>query len=193
VFDCASSTALDLVGPRAIIAGPTTHDGTSAASPQRGHHKKELAMAKAIPEGLHSVTPALCVDGAAEAIEFYKKAFGAEERMRAPDPSGKKIWHADFRIGNSVVFINDTFPEMGGGPNKTRLWIYTENVDALFKRATDAGCQVKMPLGDMFWGDRMGVLVDKWGNEWSLAQHVKDMTPAEMKAAQDAFVASMKK
>lgn len=148
-------------------------------------------MAKPIPNGLHTITAQLTVEGAAEAIELYKKAFGAEERMRAPDPSGKKIWHAEFRIGDSVVFINDAFPEMGGGANKTRLWVYADGVDTWFKRAVDAGCTVKMPVADMFWGDRMGVVVDKWGNEWTLAQHVKDMTPDEMKKAQDAFVASM--
>ena len=144
-----------------------------------------------VPQGLHTVTAALTIDGAADAIEFYKKAFGAEEVIRAPDPSGRKIWHAAIRIGDSQIFVNDTFPEMGGGAGKARLWIYVENVDALYKRATDAGVTVKMPLGDMFWGDRIGTVVDKWGNEWTLGQHIKDMTPAEMKVAQDAFVASM--
>jgi PhnB protein len=152
-----------------------------------------MSKVKAVPEGLHTVTAALAVDGASEAIEFYKKAFGAEEVMRAPDPSGKKIWHAQIRIGDSQVFVNDVFPEMGGSANITRLWIYVENVDSLFKRATDAGATVKWPLNDMFWGDRIGCVVDKWGNEWSLAQHVKDQTPEEMKKAQDAFVAGTKK
>jgi uncharacterized glyoxalase superfamily protein PhnB len=150
-------------------------------------------MAKAIPEGLRSVTPALAVDGCAEAIEFYKKAFGAEEVMRAPDPSGKKIWHAAIRIGDSQIFLNDVFPEMGARATSSSLWIYSEQVDTLFKRATQAGCQVVMPLGDMFWGDRMGVVVDRWGNKWSLAQHMRDLSPAEMKKAQDDFVAKMKK
>jgi uncharacterized glyoxalase superfamily protein PhnB len=150
-------------------------------------------MAKAIPDGLRSITPALNVDGAAEAIEFYKKAFGAEEVMRAPDPSGKKIWHAAIRIGDSQIFVNDVFPEMGANPSHSSLWIYTEKVDALWKRATDAGCQVAMPIGDMFWGDRMGVVLDRWGIKWTLAQHMKDLTPAELKKAQDDFVAKMKK
>jgi len=150
-----------------------------------------MSKVRAVPEGLHTVTAALTIDGAAEAIEFYKRALGAEEVMRAADPSGKKIWHAQIRIGDSQVFVNDAFPEMGGGANKTRLWIYVENVDSLYKRATDAGATVKMPLADMFWGDRIGTVVDKWGNEWSLAQHIKDMTPDEMKKAQDAFVAGM--
>jgi PhnB protein len=149
-------------------------------------------MIKAIPEGLHSVTPALAIAGAAEAIELYKKAFGAVEKFRAPDPSGQKIWHAELRIGDSVVFVNDAFPEMGSGPTKTSLWLYSEDVDAAFKRATDAGVEVRMPLGDMFWGDRMGTVVDHWGNQWTLAQHKQDLTPEQMKKAEQEFVASMK-
>jgi PhnB protein len=152
-----------------------------------------MSKVKAIPEGLHTVTAQLTVDGASEAIEFYKRAFGAEELARAPDPSGKKIWHAEIRIGDSQLFINDAFPEMGGPANKTRLWLYSESVDALFKRAADAGATIKMPPADMFWGDRMGMLSDPWGNEWTLAQRVKDMTPDEMQEAQAAFVAQMKK
>jgi PhnB protein len=145
---------------------------------------------KPIPDGLHSVTPQLSIDGAAEAIEFYKKAFGAEELDRAPDPSGKKIWHASIRIGNSVVFVNDTFPEMGaGGANPSSLWIYSDGVDAAFKRAVDAGAEVKMPLSDMFWGDRMGSLLDRWGNRWTLAQRTKDLSPADLKRAAAAAAA----
>ena len=150
-------------------------------------------MTRAIPEGLHTVTPSLTVDGAAEAIEFWTRAFGAVELMRAADPSGKKIWHATVRIGDSTVFVNDVFPEMGATQNQTRLWIYCDDVDAAFKRATDAGAQVRMPVADMFWGDRMGALTDRWDNQWTLAQHVKDLTPEEMKRAQDAAVAEMNK
>jgi PhnB protein len=150
-------------------------------------------MAKAIPEGLSTITPSLSVEGAAEAIEFYKKAFGAEEKMRAPDPSGKKIWHAHLRIGNSSFFINDTMPDMGAGPTTASLWIYTDGVDAAFDRAVKAGGKVTMPVADMFWGDRMGQLNDRWGNRWSIAQHIKDLTPAEMEKAQNAFIAEMAK
>ncbi|MBS2032398.1 MAG: VOC family protein [Deltaproteobacteria bacterium] len=150
-------------------------------------------MTKAIPDGMRSVTPQMNVDGAAEAIELYKKAFGAEEVSRALDPSGKKVWHAALRIGDSQVFINDVFPEMGSKPGQVSLWVYGENVDARFKRAVDAGCKVAMPLGDMFWGDRMGSLTDKWGNQWNLAQRVKDMTPAEMKKAGEEFAKSQKR
>ena len=150
-------------------------------------------MVKAIPDGMHTLTPQLTVDGADKAIDWYKQAFGAELLTRAPDPTGKKVWHASMKIGNSMFFINDAFPEMGGPAQMTSQWIYTENVDQLWKRAVDAGGKVMMPLADMFWGDRTGTLHDPFGNRWSLAQHTKDMTPAEMKQAQDAFVASQKK
>ena len=147
-------------------------------------------MPRPIPEGLRSVTPQLSVEGAAEAIAFYKKAFGAEEVSRAADPSGKKIWHAQIRIGDSSLFINATVPEMGSKPTPARLWIYTENVDALWKRANDAGgVKVTMPLADMFWGDRIGQIADRWGVEWCLAQRIKDLTPEQMQKAQDEFVA----
>jgi PhnB protein len=149
-------------------------------------------MTKPIPDGVRTLTPQLAVDGCAEAIEFYKRAFGAEEIHRAPDPSGKKIWHAQLKIGDSMLFVNDTFPEMGGTASKASTWIYTDNVDVAFKRAVDAGATVKMPLADMFWGDRLGQLVDPFGNKWNLAQHIKDMTPDEMKKAGDEFAAQMR-
>jgi uncharacterized glyoxalase superfamily protein PhnB len=148
-------------------------------------------MTKPIPEGLHTVTPALTVDGAAEAMAFCQAAFGAEERSRAMDPSGKKIWHAEVRIGDSVLFFNDTFPEMGATANTTRLWLYFPDVDAAFRRATAAGAKVVMPPADMFWGDRMGVLDDRWGNRWTLAQRVKDLTHEEMDRAGKEFAAEM--
>ncbi len=107
----------------------------------------------------------------------------AIEIDRAPDPSGKKIWHAQIRIGNSAIFVNDAFPDMGSIPNTASLWIYTDNVDAAFKRAVDAGGQVKMALADMFWGDRLGSLVDRWGNRWTLAQRIRDLTPDDMRRA----------
>jgi len=141
-------------------------------------------MVKPIPEGLHSITPNLAVDGAAEAIEFYKRAFGAEEVMRAPDPTG---------IGDSCFFVNDVSPEMGNKPTVCSLWVYAPNVDAAFERATKAGAKPAMPPQDMFWGDRMGAVVDRWGITWNLATHVKDLTPDQLKKAQDAAVAEMAK
>jgi uncharacterized glyoxalase superfamily protein PhnB len=150
-------------------------------------------MAKPIPEGLHSITPNLVVDGASEAIEFYKRAFGAEELMRAPDPTGKKVWHANLRIGDSCFFVNDTAPEMGATATPSSLWIYAPDVDAVFARATKAGGKPAMPPQDMFWGDRMATVIDKWGNRWNLATHIKDLTPDELKKAQDAFLAEAAK
>lgn len=151
-------------------------------------------MARGIPEGLHSVTPALTVEGCAEAIETWKKAFGAEEKIRAQDPSGKRIWHAAVQIGDSTIFCNDYFPEMmAGAPRQARLWIYLGDVDQAFQRAKGAGLKVVMEPADMFWGDRVGELHDRWGNQWLIAQHVKDLSPAEMKKAQDEFVAKTKK
>jgi uncharacterized glyoxalase superfamily protein PhnB len=148
-------------------------------------------MVNPIPDGLHTITPSLTVEGAAEAIEFYKRAFGAEERMRAPDPTGKKVWHAELRIGNSSFFVNDTAPEMGATPSFSSLWIYTADADAAFDRAAKAGAKVTMPMADMFWGDRVGMLVDRWNIKWTIAKKVKELTPTQLKAAQDAFVAQM--
>jgi len=154
-------------------------------------------MTHPIPKGYHSITAQLSVENAAAAIEFYKKAFGAEQLDFAPDPSGKKVWHAALRIGDSMIFVNDVFPEMGGtnlaGPSQSTQWLYVNDCDAVFKRAIDAGAKELMALNDTFWGDRMGHVVDPFGQKWTIATHKKDMTPEEMKAAADAFVASMKK
>ncbi len=136
-----------------------------------------MAKAKsAIPEGLHSVTPHLIFDNAAEAIDWYKKAFGAEERGRSIGPDGK-IMHAEIRIGNSVVYLNDA---MGGGRGPKAfggspigLWIYTQDADAMFNTAVTAGATVAPgPMGqmqDQFWGDRCGTLVDPAGYHWTIA------------------------
>jgi uncharacterized glyoxalase superfamily protein PhnB len=152
-----------------------------------------MAKVKAIPEGFHTVTAQLRLDDAAEAIELYRKAFGAEERVpRAMDPSGKKVWHAELKLGDSIVFVNDPAPEMGAPAKAANLWLYVEDVDAAFARATGAGMTAKMPPADMFWGDRMCQVSDRFGMEWNIASHVKDMTPDEMKKAEADFIASMK-
>jgi len=149
---------------------------------------------KFIPTGYHTITTQLSVEGAAAAIEFYKKAFGAEQVGEVSiDPSGKKVWHSALRIGDSLFFVNDVFPEMGGTKSESSMWVYVTDCDASFKRATDAGGKPTMPPAETFWGDRMGQLVDPFGQKWVIATHVKDMTPAEMKAAEQAFVANMKK
>jgi uncharacterized glyoxalase superfamily protein PhnB len=151
---------------------------------------------KRIPEGYHSVVPHLVVRGAAEAIDWYKKAFGATELGRSPGPGGK-LMHAVIQIGDSRVFLNDEFPGMGcGAPAKAgdtpvTIHIWTEDVDSLFKRATDAGAKVVMPVMDQFWGDRYGVLSDPYGHRWSMGSHMKDMTPEEMHKAGEAAFARM--
>ncbi len=150
-----------------------------------------MSKVKAIPEGFHTVTAEMAVEGCSEAIEFWKKAFGAEVVGQAMDHSGKKVMHAAIRIGDSIVFANDVFPEMGGKNWPAQMWLYVDNVDAWFKRAVDAGGKAMMPPMDMFWGDRFARVGDRWGNEWSIATHVKDMTPEEMKKAEQEFTAQM--
>jgi PhnB protein len=138
------------------------------------------------PRGYHSVTPSIMVKGAAEAIEFYKRAFGARERMRMAAPDGK-VMHAELTFGDSVVFLGDESPDMGGRSPQTlggatgSLHIYVPNVDAAVKRAVDAGARVTMPVADMFWGDRYGKVTDPFGHEWGLATHKEDLTPAQQK------------
>ena len=146
-----------------------------------------------IPAGYHSITAQLSLDGAEQAIEFYKKAFGAEVLDRALDPSGTKVWHAALRIGDSMLFVNDVFPEMGGEHSRSGLWLYVTDVDASFHRAVEAGAKGSQPPADMFWGDRMAHVVDPFGQKWALATRVKDMTPEEMKKAADDFIEQMKK
>ena len=141
---------------------------------------------KAIPEGYGSVTPHLVVRGAARAIEFYKRAFGAEEAMRMPSRDGQKVMHAELRIGDSLVFLNDEFPEMGArapeslGGTPVTLHLYVQDADAVFARAVAAGARPLMPLQDMFWGDRYGKLADPFGHEWAIATHKEDLTPEEI-------------
>ncbi len=140
---------------------------------------------KPIPEGYHTVTPHLVVDGAGEAIEFYKKAFGAEESFRMPSPDGK-VMHAEIRIGNSPIMLADEFPEYGSmgpksvGGSPVVVHLYVNDVDATVERAVKAGAKVTMPVMDMFWGDRYGKLEDPFGHKWSVATHTQDLTPDEI-------------
>jgi PhnB protein len=154
---------------------------------------------KAVPDGFHTVTPHLTVRDAHRALEFYQKAFGAEVLHVAPAPGGK-VMHAMLKIGDSFLMLNDEFPEMGGslGPSPTGgsgvvLHIYLDNVDAAFARAVSAGATVKMPLMDMFWGDRYGTVMDPFGHKWSLATHTRDMSPEEMEREQEKAFANMPK
>jgi PhnB protein len=139
---------------------------------------------KAIPEGYHSVTPYLIVDGAEEAIRFYERAFGATEMLRLP--MGDKIGHAEIRIGDSFVMLSDEWPEYGKLGPKARggatssLMIYVEDVDAAFERALAAGAAEERPVEDQFYGDRSGTLIDPFGHSWTLATHVEDVGEEEM-------------
>lgn len=144
-------------------------------------------MPHPIPAGYHALTPHLIVKGAAEAIEFYKRAFGAEENCRMPFPSADgqpKIGHAELLIGDSRLFLADEFPECGGfgpsGNSPVTIHLYVTDADAAFARAVEAGATVGMPLMDMFWGDRYGKLVDPFGHHWSIAEHLEDLTPEQM-------------
>jgi PhnB protein len=149
-----------------------------------------------VPQGYHTVTPYLTVRDAAQAIDFYKRAFGAKELMRMPGPDGKNIMHAELRIGDSIVMLSDENPGMSTSHAPTTLggttcvlFLYVPNVDAAFKRAEDAGCKVLKPLADMFWGDRYGQLEDPFGNQWALATHKEDVTPKEMNRRAQAAMA----
>jgi PhnB protein len=144
-----------------------------------------------IPAGYHTITAQLAIDGADQAIEFYKRAFGAELLDRSSDPSGTKVWHAALRIGDSMLFVNDVFPEMGSTASQSSLWLYVPDTDASFKRAVDAGARASMAPADMFWGDRMAHVVDPFGQRWTIATHIKDMTPEEQQKASEAFAAEM--
>ncbi len=151
---------------------------------------------KPIPEGYHSISPALAIDGAAEAIDFYKRAFGAKERYRMDAPDGK-IAHAELEIGDSVVMLSDPFPqstvkaptELGG--TTVGVFVFVEDVDAVFQQAVDAGATVTMPLDDMFWGDRFGAVRDPYGHSWSLATRVEDVPPDELEERAKQATAEM--
>ena len=154
--------------------------------------------AKAIPEGYHVVTPSLTVKDGAKAIEFYTKAFGATERMRAPGPDGR-LMHAELQLGDSIVMLSEEMPEMGCkapasvGAVSSSLYVYVPDVDAAFKRAVAAGAKSLVPPSDMFWGDRFGSVEDPSGHRWGLATHKEDPSPAEMERRQKEFFASMAK
>jgi PhnB protein len=147
---------------------------------------KEMHMAvKPIPEGYHSVTPYLIIRGAAAALDFYKRAFGAIEIMRMPAPDGK-VAHAEIKIGDSIIMLADEQPEMGHrsaqtlGGSCVNLMIYVDRVDDVFKQAIALGAKEKQPLKDQFYGDRSGSLQDPYGHQWTIATHVEDVTPEEM-------------
>ncbi|HEY7507491.1 MAG TPA: VOC family protein [Nitrososphaera sp.] len=152
-----------------------------------------------IPKGYHSVIPSITVKNAEQAIEFYKKAFGAKEKGKFYMPNTRTILHAELRIGDSAVMLNDEMPEMKalsppsvGGPSSS-LYVFVNNVDKVFDQAVRAGATPAMPVMDVFWGDRMGQLVDPYGHVWMLATHKKDLSKKQVEKAGAEFFASMQK
>jgi PhnB protein len=151
---------------------------------------------KPVPEGFHTLTPYLAVENAADAIEYYKKAFGAEEKFRMDAPGGK-IGHAELQIGDSLIMLSDPFPQSSTktpselGATTGSVFMYVEDVDAVVKQAIDAGATVTMEVADQFWGDRFGTITDPFGHMWSIATHIEDVPVEEMAERAKAAMAAM--
>jgi PhnB protein len=147
---------------------------------------------KPIPEGFHSVTPYLSIKGASQAIEFYKKAFGAQERERVNGPDGNTVAHAELMIGNSIIMLADEMPQHGNqSPTSLKgtpvsLAIYVNDADPVFKQAVSAGATVLKPMEDQFFGDRAGFLQDPFGHKWGVMTHIEDVSPEELKKRMSA-------
>lgn len=151
-------------------------------------------MTQPIPEGFATITPSLTIKGCKEAIELYKKAFGATEDhvMLSPDGSGK-VMHAQLTIGNSKLMLADYMPEAGcGEASASSFYLYVEDVDSAYKKAANAGLSEKWPVSDMFWGDRTGTLQDKFGIYWTIATHKREVSPEELKRGAQEFAKMMK-
>jgi PhnB protein len=150
--------------------------------------------AKTVPDGYHTITPQLTLDNAAQTIEWYKKALGADELSRSVGPDGK-VMHAELRVGDSRFMVNDVMPGYKGpqafGGSPASLWVYVNDSDALFNRAVGAGAKEQMPIADQFWGDRAGAFADPAGYTWWIATRKEDLTPAEMKQRAEEFFRQM--
>ena len=152
-----------------------------------------MSTVQPIPSGYHTITPTIFVKGAAQAIDFYKQAFGAEEVCRHTTPDGSKIVHGELKIGDSPLFICDEFPEWGAlspetlNGNSGAFYLYVENSDESFSRAVNAGATVIRAVEDTFWGDRVGAVGDPYGHKWNFSTHVRDVSPEEMAAASEKF------
>lgn len=149
-----------------------------------------------VPDGYHTITPYLAVDDASAAIDFYQSAFGAEERARTSGPGGS-IMHAELAIGDSLVMLSDPFPMASAKPPKelggtsVSIFVYVEDIDAVYKQAIDAGASSLMEPDDMFWGDRFGAVSDPFGHSWTIATHVEDVPPEELEKRSEEFMAQM--
>jgi len=157
-----------------------------------------MAKAKSpVPEGQHTISPHLTVKSSPQAIEFYKKAFGATEIHRMPGPGGV-IMHAAMQVGDAMFFLNDEMPQFGGGPSPTTLGntpvtinLYVPDADKIYKQAIANGAKEFMPIDDMFWGDRYGIVIDPFGHRWAIATRKEDLTTEEMEERGKEFMASM--
>jgi PhnB protein len=152
-------------------------------------------MTSGRPEGYHSVTPALTLRDARKALDFYKEALGAEERYAMPGPDGKGIMHAEMRIGDSVIMLGEEHPgtksaETAGG-SPVGFYVYVDDVDASYDRAVAAGAKAQMPVQEMFWGDRMGMVQDPFGYNWMIARRTRDLSPEEIQAGAKAAFGEM--
>ncbi|HET6418758.1 MAG TPA: VOC family protein [Geobacteraceae bacterium] len=156
-------------------------------------------MTKAVPAEFHSVTPIFMFKDARKAIEFYKRAFGAQERYAMPGPDGKGVMHAEVRIGDSIIMMSEENPQQPCksaetiGSSPVSFYIYLDDVDEAFKTALAAGAKALMPVQDMFWGDRAGMVQDPFGYSWWLATHTRDLTPEEITEGARAAFAQMEK
>jgi PhnB protein len=156
-----------------------------------------MANVNPIPRGMHSLTPSLVLRECSKAIDFYKRALGAEEIARMPAPDGKSVWHAELKIGDSVFFVNDAMPGMSRPPPTAEdpapvtMWLYVTDADAAHRKAVEAGARSTMEPVDMFWGDRCAGVADPYGYLWSFATHQKDLTPQEVRKAGEEFARSM--
>jgi uncharacterized glyoxalase superfamily protein PhnB len=149
--------------------------------PQTKRKPERIIMTKPIPDGFNTLSPHIIVSDAAKAIEFYKQAFGGQEVTRHLMPDGKTVMHAQIKIGNSILMLGGEFPPMclspkARGGTSVTMHLYVEDADAVFNRAVKAGCTVRMPVSDMFWGDRYGAVEDPFGHSWSIATHKQDLS-----------------
>jgi PhnB protein len=155
-------------------------------------------LVKSIPEGYHTVTPALIVNEGQKALDFYKKTFDAKERSKMNTPDGR-IGHAEFQIGDSLIMLSDEFPEMkclspkSIGGTSVSIFLYVEDVDAVFNTAVSLGAKILDEVKDQFWGDRHGAVEDPFGHRWSISTRKKDLSPEELKQAAEAAFAKMSK
>jgi PhnB protein len=167
------------------------------AVPQITASKETIMATKSIPDGYHSITPYLIIKGAADGIEFYKRVFGATELMRMAGPDGR-IGHAEIKIGDSAVMLADEHPEMGYrspqslGGTAVSMMLYVDRVDEVFKRAIETGAKELRPVEDQFYGDRSGTLNDPFGHTWTIATHMEDIPPEEMRKRAEKFMQKQK-